>query len=107
SKRFIVKHGGNVMADLPIKELGDQAPEYKRPFVLGEKPKPVDAESIEAPVGTMAALAKLIATPDLCSKRWVWEQYDHIIGGNTYQRPCGDAAVVRVLDGPKGLALTT
>jgi phosphoribosylformylglycinamidine (FGAM) synthase-like enzyme len=43
----------------------------------------------------------------LCSKRWVWEQYDHIIGGNTVQRPGGDAAVVRVEDGPKGLALTT
>ena len=53
------------------------------------------------------ALETLIATPDLCSKRWVWEQYDHIIGGNTVQRPGGDAAVVRVEDGPKGLALTT
>jgi phosphoribosylformylglycinamidine synthase len=53
------------------------------------------------------ALQKLIATPDLCSKRWVWEQYDHIILGNTVQRPGGDSAVVRVEDGPKGLALTT
>ena len=52
------------------------------------------------------ALEKLIATPDLCSKRWVWEQYDHVILGNTVQRPGGDAAVVRVLDGPKALALT-
>ena len=52
------------------------------------------------------ALEKLIATPDLCSKRWVWEQYDHVILGNTVQRPGGDAAVVRVEDGPKGLALT-
>ena len=52
------------------------------------------------------ALGKLIATPDLCSRRWVWEQYDHVILGNTVQRPGGDAAVVRVLDGPKGLALT-
>ena len=47
------------------------------------------------------------AAPDLCSKRWVWEQYDHVIGGNTVQRPGGDAAVVRVDDGPKALALTT
>jgi phosphoribosylformylglycinamidine synthase len=52
------------------------------------------------------ALTSLLATPDLCSKRWVWEQYDHVIGGNTVQRPGGDAAVVRVLDGPKALALT-
>src|SRR5262249_33681637 len=49
----------------------------------------------------------LIGSPDLCSKRWVWEQYDHVILGNTVQRPGGDAAVVRVLDGPKALALTT
>jgi phosphoribosylformylglycinamidine synthase len=42
----------------------------------------------------------------MCSRRWVWEQYDHVIGGNTCQRPGGDAAVVRVLDGPKGVALT-
>jgi phosphoribosylformylglycinamidine synthase len=52
------------------------------------------------------ALVKLIGAPDLCSKRWVWEQYDHIILGNTVQRPGGDAAVVRIEDGPKGLAMT-
>jgi len=107
SKRFIVRHGGDVMADLPIKELGDQAPEYKRPFVSMAKLEEVDAESVHAPVGIVEALEKLLATPDLCSKRWVWEQYDHVILGNTVQRPGGDAAVVRVEDGPKGLALTT
>jgi phosphoribosylformylglycinamidine synthase len=107
SMRFIVRHAGDVVADLPIKELGDQAPEYKRPFVLGEKPKPVDASAIEPPVGAVDALKALLATPDLCSRRWVWEQYDHIILGNTVQRPGGDAAVIRVGGGPKGLALTT
>ncbi len=107
SMRFIVKHRGQVMADLPIKELGDSAPEYKRPFVSLEKPAAIDAGAIEPPGSIADALERLVATPDLCSKRWVWEQYDHIIGGNTVQRPGGDAAVVRVLDGPKGLALTT
>ena len=58
-------------------------------------------------MGIADALEKLLGTPDLCSKRWVWEQYDHIIQGNTVQRPGGDAAVVRVEEGPKGLALTT
>ena len=107
TKRFIVKHGGDVMADLPIKELGDQAPEYKRPFVEMPKEKPVDAASVAPPMSVADALEKLIGSPDLCSRRWVWEQYDHIIQGNTVQRPGGDAAVVRVEDGPKGLALTT
>ena len=53
------------------------------------------------------ALEKLMPRPTSCSKRWVWEQYDHLILGNTVQRPGGDAAVVRVKEGPKGLALTT
>ena len=95
------------MADLPIKELGSQAPEYKRAFVHGMKLDAVDAESVQAPHANADALELLLATPDLCSKRWVWEQYDHVIGGNTVQRPGGDAAVVRVEDGPKALALTT
>ena len=107
TKRFIVRHKGEVMADLPIKELGDSAPEYKRPFVSLEKLPTIDAATVHAPGSIVDALEHLIATPDLCSKRWVWEQYDHIIGGNTVQRPGGDAAVVRVQDGPKGLALTT
>src|SRR6201981_3479581 len=106
TRRFVVRHGGDVMADLPIKELGDQAPEYKRPFVSAAKPEEIRAESVHAPVGTLEALEKLLEAPDLCSKRWVWEQYDHVILGNTVQRPGGDAAVVRVEDGPKGLALT-
>jgi len=92
---------------LPIKELGDQAPEYKRPFVNAAKPEEIRAESVHAPVGTLEALEKLLEAPDLCSKRWVWEQYDHVILGNTVQRPGGDAAVVRVEGGPKGLALAT
>ena len=107
TKRFIVKHKGEVMADLPITELGTEAPEYKRPFVSMPKLDEIEAESVQAPVDTIEALVKLIASPDLCSKRWVWEQYDHIIGGNTVQRPGGDAAVVRVEDGPKGLAFST
>jgi phosphoribosylformylglycinamidine synthase len=107
TKRFIVKHRGAVMVDLPIKELGDEAPEYNRPFVDTAKLPVIEAADVKPPMGLADALEKLIATPDLCSKRWVWEQYDHIIGGNTVQRPGGDAGVVRVLDGPKGLALTT
>src|SRR6187551_1957038 len=106
SKRFVVKHGGQVMADLPIKELGDEAPLYDRPHVESAKLPVIHARDIKAPLPTADALEKLIATPELCSKRWVWEQYDHVIGGNTVQRPGGDAAVVRIEDGPKGLALT-
>jgi phosphoribosylformylglycinamidine synthase subunit PurL len=107
SKRFIVKHGGAVMADLPIKELGDEAPVYQRPFIETPKQPVVKAADVKPPMAVADALEKLIGSPDLCSKRWVWEQYDHVILGNTVQRPGGDAAVVRINDGPKALALAT
>ncbi|HXD43502.1 MAG TPA: phosphoribosylformylglycinamidine synthase subunit PurL [Pseudolabrys sp.] len=107
TKRFIVRHRGEVMADLPIIELGTEAPQYKRPFVTGEKAATIDARTVAPPHANADALEMLLATPDLCSKRWVWEQYDYVIGGNTVQRPGGDAAVVRIEDGPKALALTT
>ena len=107
TKRFLVRHGGAVMADLPIKELGDEAPVYDRPFAESAKLPVIDAASVKAPMGVADALEKLIGSPDLCSKRWVWEQYDHVILGNTVQRPGGDAAVVRVNEGPKALALAS
>jgi phosphoribosylformylglycinamidine synthase II len=107
TKRFIVKHGGAIMADLPIKELGGEAPLYDRPSAASPEPKVVQAADIAPPLPIADALEKLIGSADLCSKRWVWEQYDHIILGNTVQRPGGDAAVVRINDGPKALALTS
>ncbi|HVX91930.1 MAG TPA: phosphoribosylformylglycinamidine synthase subunit PurL [Xanthobacteraceae bacterium] len=106
SKRFVVRHGGDVMADLPIKELGDEAPVYDRPFRFAAPRPRVEAAEVAPPTGLADALEKLIGCPDLCSRRWVWEQYDHVILGNTVQRPGGDAAVVRVEEGPKALALT-
>jgi phosphoribosylformylglycinamidine synthase len=107
SSRFIVRYHGDVMADLPIKELGDEAPEYNRPFAEPKKLPVLDPNSIAYSGSIGEALQKLIASPDLCSKRWVWEQYDHLILNNTVQRPGGDAAVVRVNEGPKALAMTT
>ncbi len=106
TRRFIVRHHGDVMADLPIKELGDEAPEYDRPFIEAPQLPVLAAADVAPPMANAEALTQLIGSPDLCSRRWVWEQYDHVILGNTVQRPGGDAAVVRVNDGPKALALT-
>ena len=106
-KRFVVRHGGGIIADLPIKELGDEAPVYQRPFAELRKQAQLDPAAVKPPVAIADALKALIGSPDLCSKRWVWEQYDHVILGNTVQRPGGDAAVVRINQGPKALALTT
>jgi phosphoribosylformylglycinamidine synthase II len=107
TKRFLIRHGDAVMADLPIKELGDEAPLYDRPFAETARLPVIDATSVKPPMSNADALEKLIGSPDLCSRRWVFEQYDHVILGNTVQRPGGDAAVVRIEDGPKALALTS
>jgi phosphoribosylformylglycinamidine synthase len=106
TKRFVVRHAGATVADLPIKELGDEAPVYRRPFAERRNERELAAASIKPPVAVADALETLLGSPNLCSKRWVWEQYDHVILGNTVQRPGGDAAVVRINDGPKALALT-
>jgi len=102
--RFVVKHEGDVVADLPIKELGDEAPEYDRPWKKPTAPAILRANDVPAPNDLGEALLKLLGSPDLCSRRWVWEQYDHLIQGQTVQRPGGDAAVVRVPDTQKALA---
>lgn len=104
--RFRVRQHGEVMADLPIKELGDQAPEYDRPFVKAEKPAALSPDAVPAPNDLADTLTRILALPDMCSRRWVWEQYDHLILGNTAIGPGGDAAVVRIDEGPKGLAFT-
>ena len=107
TRRFVVKHKGEVKADLPIKELGDEAPLYDRPWTPTAPSPVLDPASIVPSMPTDAALMKLLGSPDLCSKRWVYEQYDSLILGNTVQGPGGGAAVIRLGDGPKGLALTT
>lgn len=102
--RFVIKHQGEVKADLPIKQMGDQAPEYDRPWVEGKKLAVLS--NVPAPKDLKAALLHIIGSPDMCSRRWVWEQYDSLIGSNTAQIPGGDAGVVRV--GPnKAIAVTT
>jgi len=105
--RFVVKHGGKIKADLPIKQLGDAAPLYDRPHVATPARAPINAAEAQAPFSNAEALLRLIGTPDLCSKRWIYEQYDTLILGNSVETPGGDAAVIRLGDGPKGLALTT
>jgi phosphoribosylformylglycinamidine synthase len=102
--RFRILHGGVVKADLPIKELGDEAPEYDRPWVATPARAPMGA----VPATDVAdALLKLVGSPNGASRRWVWEQYDTLIQGNSVQRPGGDAGVIRVDGHPsKGLAFT-
>ncbi|MER9264361.1 phosphoribosylformylglycinamidine synthase subunit PurL [Mesorhizobium sp. M0410] len=104
--RFRVLHQGDEVANLPIKDLGDQAPEYDRPWVEPKKPAPLTGDAPQADVAD--ALLKLLGGPDLSSRRWVWEQYDTLIQGNSLQLPGGDAGVVRVDGHPtKALAFSS
>ncbi|PYE89746.1 phosphoribosylformylglycinamidine synthase subunit PurL [Phyllobacterium leguminum] len=94
--RFRVLHQGAEVANLPIKELGDEAPEYDRPWIEPGRHAPLAPESVPEVTDYSAALLKLIGSPDLSSRRWVYEQYDTLIQGNSLQIPGGDAGVVRV-----------
>ncbi len=110
--RMVVRHSGAVVADLPIDPLAEASPEYgepERPFTPAPKPATVDPADVPAPNDPMAALEKLLACPDLSSKRWIWEQYDHMVMADTLAdgRPGSDAAVVRVHGTKKALAITT
>ena len=96
--RFSVLHQGEEVANLPIKDLGDEAPEYDRPYVEPGKHSDLLAENVEAPQDYNAALLQILGSPNMCSRRWVWEQYDSLIQSNTLQIPGGDAGVVRVCD---------
>ena len=104
--RLILKMRGELAADIPVGPLVTEAPLYQRPTQSHEMLTDVDPDSLPAR-DPIECLKKLIACPDLASKRWVWEQYDHLVMGNTVKRPGGDAAVVRIGDGSKALALAT
>jgi len=104
--RIVVSHKGLVEADIELAPLADQAPLYRRPYT--EPPKPAPLGDVADPAGIEAALLQLIASPDLCSRAWIWDQYDSTVGGQTVQRPGGaDAAIVKVDGTAMALALTT
>ncbi|GAA0733769.1 phosphoribosylformylglycinamidine synthase subunit PurL [Sphingomonas japonica] len=103
--RMVLKWQGDTVADIPLGPLADDAPLYDRPHV----PTPAPAALGEVPETSDVAadLLALMGSPDIASRRWIWEQYDHMVGADTVQRPGGDAAVVRVHGTQKGLAITT
>jgi phosphoribosylformylglycinamidine synthase len=110
TRHMILEFDGEVVCDIPLGPLAADAPEYDRPYLskdeyrawaqvkpLGEVPESTD-------IG--ADLLKLMASPDLASRRWIWEQYDSQVGADTLQTG-GDAGVVRIHGTRKALAITT
>lgn len=107
---MVLEWNGEVVCDIPLGPLADDAPEYDRPYVT---PEEYMVWANVAPLGDVpectdvgADLLKLMASPDLASRRWIWEQYDSQVGADTLQTG-GDAAVVRVHGTKKALAIST
>lgn len=98
---------GAVVADIPAGPLADKSPEYDRPWIKQDPAPYLPPEKIAAPDDLGAALIKMIGSPNLCSRAWIWEQYDHQVMADTIQKPGGDAAVVRVHGTDKALAIST
>ncbi len=96
---------GEVVGRIPLDPLADAAPKYDRPHV--PTPKRAALTDVPASANIVADLKTLLGSADLCSRRWIWEQYDCQVGADTLQRPGGDAAVVRVHGTKKALAIAT
>lgn len=108
---MVLEWNGEVVCDIPLGPLADDAPQYDRPALSREdykvwaKVKPLDNVPQSADLG--ADLLKLMASPDLASRAWIWQQYDSQVGADTAQKSGGDAAVVRVHGHKKALAMST
>ena len=103
-----VLHHGEVVSEIPNEALTDDAPVYKRPLERWEAPVPREMPACIklAQAGDLTGnLKRLLASPNICGKRWVWQQYDHMVQTNTVEGPgAGDAGVIRIKNSdPQGL----
>ena len=99
-----VRHKGQVVAEIPNRALAHEAPRYDRPFTAPLRTAPMHAPSFSS-ANLTADLFKLLGSADLCSKRWIWQQYDYMVRTNTTAGPGNDAAVVRVKEIDTSIAM--
>jgi phosphoribosylformylglycinamidine synthase len=92
---------------MPVHALAEEGPVYERPYTRRAVPAALGPDAYDPSRPIADSLLKLLASPDLCSRRWVWEQYDYSVMADTVQAPGGDAAIVRVHDTKKALAIST
>ncbi|WP_108259936.1 phosphoribosylformylglycinamidine synthase subunit PurL [Mangrovicoccus ximenensis] len=102
--RFVIVHGGEIKADLPLSKLSSEAPEYDRPWV--ETPPAAPLGEVPA-IGPIDGLKALVGSPNYASKAWVYEQYDHMVMADTVRRPGLGGGAVRVHGTQKALVFTS
>src|SRR5580692_9825239 len=104
-----VLHHGEVVAEIPNQALTDDAPVYERPLARWEPPVSREMPEyirLDAGGDFTSGLRQLLGSPNICGKRWVWQQYDHMVQTNTVEAPgAGDAGVIRIKGTPRGLAM--
>jgi len=107
--RIVLRHHGEVVCDLPLGPLSDDAPLYDRPWTAPTKPTVLTPADVPAPVDWKDAILRLIGGPDGASKRWLWEQYDRHVMADTLadSATAADAGIVRVHGTEKALAVTS
>jgi phosphoribosylformylglycinamidine synthase len=102
-----VKKSGQIVADIPNAALTDEAPVYHRPLAKPANAAPIEVDQIEASGAELdSTFMRIIAQPAIASKEWVYRQYDHMVRTNTVVLPGSDAAVIRVKEKRRGLAMT-
>ncbi|MBU1376359.1 MAG: phosphoribosylformylglycinamidine synthase subunit PurL [Alphaproteobacteria bacterium] len=104
---MVLKHKGETVCDVPLAPLFDDAPLYDRPWVAPALQPRLTIADVPEPGDLNAAVLKLMAAPDMASKRWLWEQYDRHVMADTLEDSAtgADAGIVRVHGGRKALAV--
>ena len=105
-ERMQVIHNGEMVADIPVRALADEAPRYERPMSPPQKSETGSSRIVSEEVDQTSSLLKLLAAPNLASKQWVYRQYDHMVRTNTAVLPGADAAVIRIKETRRALALS-
>ena len=105
--RLVARHRGEIVADLPARALADDAPEYSVPIDPAPTSEPIELSAVPEPADLGQAWLRVLSDPNIGSPRWIYQRYDHLVGANTIVRPGGDAAVVRLPNSNRAVAIAT
>ena len=107
TKKLVINHKKNKKAEIVLDILEKGAPSYERPYSINSFLETKITKEMLLKINPIEVLKKLIGSPNLCSRKWIWEQYDHMVMTDTILLPGGDSAIIRVHGTNKGLSLTS